>query len=159
MGTYIAMRVHPESEELIRQFMDENNIPVVYPKEERRRHITIMSTDSDFVDQYQPIPETQYYLTPNGFHFLPTKDGNNCLVLKVNCPTLTELHEWIKHTYQCEAHHGEFKPHISFSYDVGKDLRIEDLPPFVAPIIVSEEYVEPFNDNWAKRKDDDDSEN
>jgi len=149
-GTYVAVRVHPESEKLIRAFLDQHNIPVAFPKEEQRRHATIMYSRDDFYDDFVPEPQKVHFAVPKQFAFFPTKEGHPCLVLLLNCQTLSDRHEQIKQMHGCTYSYPEFKPHISFTYDVG-DTKLENIPPFYAPIILSEEYKEALNEDWAKK--------
>lgn len=149
-GTYIALRVHPESEIMIREFLEKNQIPIVYPNLEKRRHCTLVSTDDDINDIFSPKPEESYFAGPDKFEMFPTREGNPCLVLRLNCEKLVSRHHEICMKHMVKDRFAEFKPHISFSYDIG-DKKLEDIPHFSAPIILSHEYHEPFNMNWVKK--------
>jgi hypothetical protein len=148
-GTYIAARVHPFSESLIREFMEQNQIPLVYPNLEKRRHITIFSSDDDFVSDFKPV-KISYLAYPKSFDVFPTREGNRCLVMKLSCPDLVRRHHDIARTHGATDRFPEFKCHVSLSYDIG-EYDISQLPPFESPIIVGEEYCEPFNANWVRK--------
>lgn len=150
-GTYIAVRVHPESERLIREFMELYDVPIVYPNVERRRHITLVSSDDDFVKEFEAKPDVKYMAMPKKLDVMPTREGNPCLVLHLECTELVARHNEILERYNATDRYPEFKCHISFSYDIG-NYDMSKLPPFMAPIVVGEEYCEEFNANWVNRK-------
>jgi hypothetical protein len=150
-GTYIAVRVHEESESKIREFMERNKIPVVYPKLERRRHVTLVSSDDGFMHKFVPKTAQVYCAFPEGFDIFPTKEGNRCLVLRLNCPELIARHHEICKTYGCIDRYPEYKCHVSLSYDIG-DMSIDNLEKFAAPILLGDEYCEEFNLNWVDKK-------
>ena len=149
-GTYIAVRVHPESERVIREFMERHKIPIVYPNLERRRHVTLVSTDDDFSKEFVPEFDRRYFAVPDKFEIFPTREGNRCLVLRIICPQLIERHRRILADWNATDRFPEYKTHISLSYDIG-DMAIDRLPSFPAPLILGEEYCEEFNENWVRK--------
>jgi hypothetical protein len=152
-GTYIAVRVKAESERLIREFMELYNVPIVYPNLEKRRHVTLISSDDDIVDEFNQLscnPLLKFWAMPKAWDVFPTREGNRCLVLKIDCPTLVKRHDDILSAYKIKDRYDEYKCHISFSYDI-EDYDISQLPAFQAPIILDGEYCETFNMNWVRK--------
>jgi hypothetical protein len=147
-GTYIAVRVLEDSEKKIWDFLACHKINVKYPAQERRRHVTLVSSRDDFSALYKPNPYVVYIAFPKEFSFFPTQDGKNGLVLTLDCAELTAKHYRILEEFNATDIYGDYKLHLTFTYDA-LDLKLENIPKFTAPIILSDEYCEPYRDNWA----------
>lgn len=151
-GTFIALRVHPVTEQRIKDYIDQNDIPVVFPEKEKRRHATVIyAPNDDFVDTYNNEclnKESQFVAIPDRFDIFPAANGGGkCLVLKLLCPDLADHHQKIRDAFNATVTYPDYKPHVTFSYDVG-DLDASKLPAFQYPVVLGEEYCEPLKENW-----------
>jgi hypothetical protein len=149
-GTYIALRVHPESERVIKEFCAEHNIPVVYPKIEARRHVTLFSSENDDFSKQYECSKSMFYAVPKGWSVFPTTEGGNGLVLTLSCPQLEAKHADIAAFYNATDRFPEYRVHCTFSYDIGT-MPVESLPPFTAPLLLGDEYCNEYIANWAAK--------
>jgi hypothetical protein len=156
-GTYAAVRFSDETIADIKKYIEENNIPN-HTKFDKM-HTTLLYSRKH-CPNYEPAGEYEEALhgKPEKFEKWPSQpddDGNvaMCLVLRYHCPDLVKRHVKLMDEHKGTYDFDEYKPHITFSYDVA-DLQCKDLPKYEGKIEIVEEYGEDLNLDWAKDNSD-----
>ncbi len=158
LGTYIAVSVDRLSAKKIRHFAEDHDIDSPVPEEEM--HCTILST-KDFLKGFEAEGVLIEPYMINGFELevWDMKNGNNALVAKFKSEELTARYNAIlKEFSNATPLHDEFIPHISISYDAGKETDYDlermtfDFNEYVDWVALNEEYVEPLNDGSSEDK-------
>lgn len=138
-GTYVGLLVINPSRTLIKKYLADNNIPDPPNRFENRRHVTVVNSDQHA--DVEPNDAITYLATPVRFEVLKTREGKRTLSLLLDAPEVVARHHEICQTNGIEHSHDDYKPHVTFSYDIG-DLDISTLPPFTYDIQLGLEYVE-----------------
>lgn len=155
-GTYAAVKFSDEVVAQIEHFCDEWEIPNPVPPS--RLHATLISS-REHLPEYEAYGEYLFPIFGRPTEFAvwetgpsdPEEEKNRCLVLLFKCPEFVERHESLLDDHEATHAYADFKPHITFSYDIG-DFDVEDLPLYTGPIEIVEEYQEELDLNWAKNK-------
>lgn len=152
-GTYAGVRFKPKTIKAIKAFIKDNEIP--NPIRTEKIHTTLLYSKKHLPD-FEPRGKLDDMMVgkPSGFEKWPSQpddEGNvaMCLVLKYDCPDLVARHKDLMKEHDAHYDFDEYKPHITFSYDVAS-LQCKDLPKFDADIEIVEEYGEDLNLDWAK---------
>lgn len=128
-GTYAAVKPSKEDGKKIKEFMDTYNIPNPEPVSEL--HSTLLYSRK-FLPNYKPDRALSHDAKINSLEVWPTKSGKNCLVAKLDAPSLCDRHAHLMDEHGATYDFSEFKPHISLSYDIGdydiSKLKIDQLP-------------------------------
>lgn len=157
-GTFIGMRVTPETAQAIQDYCKANNVPE--PIDPEDMHVTICYSKKPVPD-YPVDSKLRFTLRlPPGITRASKAivnarkwdifgDDKNCLVLKLKSNILNARHQkaldaGLTHTFP------DFTPHITFSYGLPPGFDRSKLPLFDAPIHFCEEYK-----NGLVDKDDD----
>lgn len=152
-GTYIGVKIDEKSQKLLKQFAKENEIPNVVRTD--NIHMTLVysrqvipNVEDMLITSFNEMPEA----TPtNEFHLWG--DNEDTLVMKVDCPYLTERHEFFK--MQGATHdYPSYEPHITISYDADccKD-KLKELKWNLGPLHIKAEYHEPLDLDWTSNND------
>jgi len=153
-GTYAGVRFDAKTLNNIRDFTKKNNVPNVVPR--KKIHTTLL-----YSRKYLPNYEAQGEINPpmegqplkfEVWDSQPDDDGNvkKCLVLSYKCDELTKRHNFLMKEHKATYDYDSYKPHITFSYDVG-DFDYKNLPAFTNPITIVSEYKEDLNLDWNKK--------
>jgi len=113
-----------------------------------------------YLPEYKPAGKLDKPMIGKGKGFevwdsQPDDDGHvaKCLVMCYDCPELVKRHEELMEEHGATYDFDDYKPHITFSYDVA-DMNPKDLPKFDGKIEIVEEYGEDLNLDWAKDNSD-----
>lgn len=153
-GTYAGVKFNPKTIKAIEAFIKDNGIP--NPIRTEKIHTTLL-----YSKKYLPDYEARGKLDdmmvgkPTRFEKWPSQPGDDgkvamYLVLKYDCPDLIARHKDLMDEHDAKYDFNEYKPHITFSYDVA-GLQCKDLPKFEEDIEIVEEYSEDLNLDWAKK--------
>jgi len=152
-GTYAGVKFNNKTNTAICKFIEDNDIP--NPIDPDKLHTTLLYSKK-YLPDYKPsgVYEDSLVGKPTGFEKWPSQpdeDGNvaMCLVLKYTCPELITRHKDLMKEHGGTYDFDEYKPHITFSYDVA-GMQCKDLPKFDEDIEAVEEYAEDLNLDWAK---------
>lgn len=140
-GTYAAVRFDDKTVKALEKFIKDNKIP--NPND--NWHTTLLYSRKH-LPKYLPEKEyqTPYTGTPTEFEIWPSKDKKNVLVLTFSCPQLYQRHHKLMQQHGATYDFDEYKPHVTFSYDVG-DFDIKKLPEFKKQLKIIGEYSEDLN--------------
>ncbi len=130
-GLYAAVRFSTETVDRIVKFASETGIPNLLKVEDF--HSTLAYSRKP-VAEFTPISELNEIGTPSSFEiwesppnaFKPEKTF--CLVLKYDSDYMHKRFNEIM-SMGATYDYDEYKPHLTFSYDVGADFKVENLPP------------------------------
>ena len=154
-GTYSGVRFSKDTVKRIRAYIKENKIPNRIAS--KKLHTTVLFSRK-YLPEYKPAGEYEEALvgTPKKFEKWlsqpddETGERKSCLVLTYDCPELVKRHKDLMKEHNAEYDFDEYKPHITLSYDVGRDFDTKKLKPAdVGNIDIVEEYIEELNLDWA----------
>ena len=141
-------------------YSKENMIPI-HSKCDKRT--TRLLYSRKYCPDYKPAGKLDKPLigTGSGFEVWDSQaddDGHvaKCLVMCYDCPDLIKRHKELMKEHGASYDFDEYKPHITFSYDIndGADIDKDELPKFATTIEIVEEYGEDLNLDWAKDNSD-----
>lgn len=140
-GTYVGLRLLPQSSAAIREFCQDNGIEIKTPDFEQRLHVTLIYSRKEF----KMLPNTPVVHTAKivGFELFSNSSGvKNVLVAKLECPSVTARHKHIRENYGATHDYVDFNPHITLCYDwdIARDISNLVSPDYT--IFLSNEYVE-----------------
>lgn len=141
-GTFAGVRLSKESQNIIKEFCQNNHISNPSPKD--KLHITLLYSKKpcpDYKPSQKPYPMTA---RAKNFEIWVSEhiDGKpNCLVLKLECAGLVKRQKYLMDKHGATFDYDEYVPHITFSYDVG-NLKANDIPKFTHDLIIEKEYQE-----------------
>lgn len=148
-GLYAAVKFSDETLDRIQQFAKDAKIPNFLKLDDI--HSTLAYSRKP-VSEYVPIDELDEIGNPTGFEiwesppnaFKPEKTF--CLVLKYDCEYMHSRFQEIM-SMGATYDYDEYKPHMTFSYDVGVDFKLKSLPPIVklGVLNITKEYSEVLN--------------
>jgi len=156
-GSYAAIRFNKDTIDGIKKYIKENDIPN-HTKFDKM-HTTLLYSRK-YLPEYKPAGKLDKPMIGKGKGFevwdsQPDNDGHvaKCLVMCYDCPELVKRHEELMEEHGATYDFDDYKPHITFSYDVA-DMKHKDLPKFDGKIEIVEEYGEDLNLDWAKDNSD-----
>ncbi len=145
-GLYVGTKFSADTLDRIQQFAKQANIPNLLSMDDF--HSTLAYSRKP-VNDFTPISELDEVGIPSSFEiwesppnaFKPEK--TYCLVLKYDSEYMHKRFNEIM-TLGATYDYDEYKPHMTFSYDVGKDFKLEDLPPVkqLGKLKIVSEYTE-----------------
>lgn len=140
MGTFVGVRFSTETINNIVNWMKKNGIDK--PVTSDLLHTTVTLDKERFFD-WKPISfNPPLEINPSSYSFELFGPENDVLVLKFDCPELRERHMMSREEYDVKWDWGEYKSHLTLSYDGDNDIDNLELPTF--PLIIDREYVQPF---------------
>lgn len=146
-GTYVALKLTPESQRALEEYSYAHGINVPVKILEEGYHVTVLYS---IVPCYgiQVDPTKMYRAQFNGFDMFTSGYGsnnqeNNVLVVKIFCDELTRRHEFFKTIHGATHSFPQYSPHVTMNYTFKGD--INRLPPINFPIDLIGEYTEELN--------------
>lgn len=155
-GTYAAVSFSKDTIDGIKKYIKENDIPN-HTKFDKM-HTTLLYSKK-YCPDYTPFGkfDTPMIGKGTGFEVWDSQaddDGHvaKCLVMRYDCSELSKRHNELMKEHDAAYDFDEYKPHITFSYDIndGADIDHDELPKFSGKIEIVEEYGEDLNLDWAK---------
>ena len=136
--TFAGIELSRSAENKILTYQEDNNIPNPNTK---KLHITLLYSRK-YLPEYQAFGEMSEMADPAGWDVF-VHGNNRALILRLDCPYLEERFKYLKDKHQASFDYEEYKPHITFSYDVG-DFDEKTLPAFKHKIKMIKEYRRDF---------------
>lgn len=154
-GTYAGVELSKSTKDAIVKYCKDNKIPNC--TEPSKLHTTVLYSRK-YLPDYKPAGKYDEPMigTPTEFDVWgskPTTENPNpkrCLVLQYKCKELSDRHEYLMDKHEATYDYDEYKPHVTFSYDIG-DMVIDKLPKFKHDIEIVKEYSEDLNLDWADK--------
>lgn len=159
-GTYAGVTPNHQFLRGYGKFAEKNNLIIPGLLDPSAMHSTLLFSFKP-LPNYVPITyDPQYIATISGFTTWETKSRNNdnqrtnCLVLLVDCPQLVERHQHLMNVHKATYTFDDYIPHITLSYDIGRDFDMKSLPnfnEFVDSFAYVGEYYNPIDLDYVKR--------
>lgn len=154
-GTYAGVRFTDDTVKRIKTYAEENEIPNRVPSS--KLHTTVLYSRK-YCPNYEAAGAYDKPLVgkPKKFDIWksqPDENGNRslCLVLTYDCPELVNRHNALMKEHGATFDYDQYRPHVTFSYDVGEGFDVNKLnPKDIGDIEISKEYREDLDLNWAK---------
>lgn len=149
-GTYVGLRLLPQSAAVIRQFCRDNGIEIKMPEFEQRLHVTLIYSRKHF----KMIPNTPVVHTARivGFELFSNDAGERrVLVANLDAKSVSARHSHIREMYGATHDYPDFRPHITLVYDWDP---AKDFSKLIVPsdtIFLSDEYVEELKLHWSEQ--------
>lgn len=145
-GTYAAVKFDDETNKMLVEFCNQNNIP--NQLNDNDFHCTV-TYSRKYLPDYEPLTtiDPAWNATPDHFEVWESgpnaykDDTTHCLVLKLQSPELHERFKYAMDDLGATYDYDEYKPHVTLSYDVGEDFDHESLP-LPGNISIVSEYTE-----------------
>lgn len=143
-GTYVGVRFTPETIEGLAKFQKDHDVP--NPLDPEKFHTTVVYSREP-VEWTPQVDLTDVDVSATGFEVFDTRDGQKCLVLRLESEFLQDRFD---SAIEAGATHDfpDYKPHITLSYDIGH-FEVKKLPTPDVAIVLDHEYVEPLKDKWV----------
>lgn len=146
-GTYASMLCSLETKQLLDTFTTQN-LGLTDKIDPSTYHTTLIYSRT-------PVPETENYEFPSsvhanatGYELFDTKQGNKCLVLKLNCPVAHDINDALN-KMGATSDYPSYKPHITICYDYNGKTDISDLPLPNFDIVFDDFEVKPLDDDYV----------
>lgn len=145
-GIYVGARLDRQSIKAVQDLSERLGVPNILSGD--AMHTTII-----YSRKYVPdirLDNTKYPIAAKGkkLHIFKTQQGQNSLVLLLNCQGLLDRHNYIMSEYQTTYDYDEYIPHVSISYkslDFDPNTYEGDFPD----LVFDHEYIEPLDLSFA----------
>lgn len=146
-GTYVGVKFDESSLDALAEFVKTNNIPNCLKKSDF--HSTVVYSRKH-LPEYEAVGEVDpvWKAKPVGFDIWESKpnaykkEHTFCLVMKIDCPDMVNRHNHARDDHGATYDFDEYKPHVTLSYDVGKDFSKDNLEWTEKDLRISFEYTE-----------------
>lgn len=145
-GTYVSMLLSKESKELLDTFTTQN-LGLTDKIDPSTYHTTLIYSRT-------PVPDAENYEFPSSvnataseYELFDTKQGNKCLVLKLNCPRAHEINSDLN-KMGATSDYSEYKPHITICYDYDGLTEISELPVPSFELVFDDFQILPLDVNY-----------
>jgi len=147
-GTYVAFEMSSESRDMLDHFV-EMNLGLTERVAKETYHITVIYSRT-------PVPnaekfrcrDTEINARAVGYDVFPTKNGDKCLVMRVECPVATNLNN-ILGGMGATSDYPEYKPHVTIAYNTTQEVDVHTLPVPQFPIVFSEVVIKPLDPQFT----------
>ncbi len=148
-GTYAGYRFNKDDVDNLLKWVSENNIP----NQVDDIHCTLLYSKKPCPD-YNPLgnlkqPFTVGLSKPKNWTHTPDSEG--VLVFELDAPEMVKRHKELMKEHDASYDFDEYVPHITISYNVGKDFDVSKLSPLPSntrKLQVIEEYAEQLDEEW-----------
>jgi len=113
-GTFAGVRLSPKSVAKLMAFSKEHNIPA--PLKADEFHATLLYSRK-FLPDYKPYGTFKKPLTATPKELTLLGEIKDSLVVLVDCPALSQRHDYLMKKHDAVWDWPEYKPHVSLSYD------------------------------------------
>ena len=125
-GTYVSLEMDAPSQGLLDHFV-EMNLGLTERIDPSTYHITVIYSRT-------PVPRAEVlqgvadvYANATGYEVFPTKDGNKCLVLRVESKAAEQLNSYLG-TLGATSDYDDYKAHITLCYNFKGSDDVSNLP-------------------------------
>lgn len=154
-GTYAGLRFTPSTikniKKLYKDFNIENSVP------EAKLHSTLLFS-SKYLPKYSAIGLLKQLIVgkPTKCEVWDTSDDEpkQALVLLYDSAEQVTRHKYLMKKHDAVYDYTSYKPHLTLSYDVGKDFDIKEINEFIKDnpfdIEINKEYQEDLDLDWKE---------
>jgi 2'-5' RNA ligase len=125
-GTYVALQMRKDSRELLDNFvgmnlgLDERIDPDTY-------HVTVIYSKMPVPHAEQLDNKRNATATAIGYEVFPTKTGDKCLVLRMDCPEAVAINQHLTEL-GAVSDYDSYKPHVTVCYNYQGPEDVNELP-------------------------------
>ena len=113
-GTYAEVTPTPKSLRAIESLIAKLSIKEPTPSNEIHCTITYSRKPCPALADYKP--QLPVSARVHGFRVFPLRSGGNCLVMELESPGITDLHEYAR-SLGCSHDYPEYTPHVTLTYN------------------------------------------
>lgn len=143
-GTYAGYRFDKDDLKKVEKWAKDNKIPGAISPDDY--HCTLIYSRKPCPD-YKSLGklETPIVVQFGDKEIWDTNDGKT-LVIKLHSDEMVERHKAIRKEHGATFDYDEYTPHLTISYDVGKDFNLDELEGPKGELKAVEEYGEELHD-------------
>ena len=123
-GTFAGVRFSKPSQDNIKKFCEQNDIPNGLPRE--KMHVTLLYSKKpcpNYEPDQSPYPMSALIDDFEVWTSEHIEGKPKCLVAKLKCKELEDRHHALMDEHEATFDYPEYKPHMTFSYDI-EDLDV-----------------------------------
>jgi hypothetical protein len=149
MGTFIGLNFSKSTLDGIEKFQQAIGLKNIVNINDI--HTTVLCSLDDIIDfkfkDFKGLKISEFKLGK-----MKTQKGIDCLVIEFNEEMIIKRHEEVLQLYNVVSFYGEFKGHISLSYDCGDmDISNIDIKTYLNELEVENEYFEELKFETCRR--------
>lgn len=131
-GTYVSANLDQSSTKKLYKWCQDNGInnPIDPFKKDNEYHVTVVYSRKGISQAEGEDIGLPMNLKIVGWDIFTSKNGQKCLVGKVDSKELTKAHDMYMSKYGATHDFDSYKPHLTVSYDYGDGKAPKDLPDF-----------------------------
>lgn len=138
-GIFSAVKFDKKTTQKIVEFQKINNVK--FPIQGKDLHTTIIFSPEKYITDYPVIKHMDIKANIIGFETWRMNNGKYCLVGLLDCDYLKARFEKLSKQYDIENPYDEYKPHVTFSYDVPRYMNVSNLKNNIGELRIISEYV------------------
>ena len=143
-GMFVGAHISEDSIKSLQDWTHRHGIDKPTPAD--KMHVTVLySKDKQFDWE---SAEHNVEIDPSTYKLELFGEENNVLVLSFECPELNKRHEHGMDTHDLSWDFDGYTPHVTLSYEAC-DLSLTELPTPDVKLVVTNEYTETFDKDWA----------
>lgn len=152
IGCYIAVKYNSYSVKKIIEIAENYQVPNIIPSDKFHTTLIHSTKGAENVEIYS---DAEYIVLPDKLDIWTSKSGEKCLVLKVYSKQLVDRNKELMDKYQFISDYDEYKPHITFSYDIGDWNGVEEVQSYLNNnkiynmLLTTGEYQEELMIGWS----------
>lgn len=154
-GTYAGYKFDPEDVKSLRKWAEDNKIPNRVPRE--KFHATLLFSKKH-CPNYKPLGKlkTPIVVALGECEIWDTKDKKRAMIVCLSSEDMVKRHKDLMKEHEATYDHEQYKPHVTISYDVGKEFTLKDVGDFKDyfpdnKFHIVEEYHEDLVDDWQNK--------
>jgi 2'-5' RNA ligase len=142
-GTYAAYQMSKQSQDMLDHFV-EMNLGLTERIDPSTYHITIIYSRTPVASAEQFKGRIEATATCSGYEVFPTKTGDKCLVMRMDCPSATTMNEHLA-KLGATSDYDSYKPHVTICYNYNGPEDVSVLPRPQFPMHFDELEVKPLD--------------
>lgn len=139
---YVANRPTPHAAKQIFEIARQAGVPNLHQRD--KYHCTLIYSREPCKTP-KPRKNLLVPVSPEKWHVFKTRDGKNCLVLKLSSSAMNLRHKQLMKDLEASYDFPDYLPHITVSYDIG-DFDYSQLPLPDQSFVMTGEYCELLTD-------------
>lgn len=148
-GTYVSMLMSDKCKKQLEKFV-KSNLKLNEYVDKSEYHCTIIYSRT-------PVPEAEDVSYPEiiharcyGYEVFPTKDGNKCLVMRLNCSQVNDVNSKLTQL-GATSDYSSYKPHVTVCYDYKSNDDVSTLPIPDFDLVFDKIEVKPLDTNYTMK--------
>lgn len=148
-GTYVGVRFSPGTVAALLRYCDEHAIPDPVKGEDFHATVLYSPAPVPYFPAHGPLNAPVSGVGP--FAFERFGEEKDVLVMTFRCPWLHRRHALGK-SLGGKPTWPDYTPHVTLSYGLPANFDVTGLPSFQGPLEIVEEYMNPLDPDWKKKR-------